>query len=77
MKRIVHWTIKVTWKDEMNNRYEEYLDDIPPFKDIENYLDELEADRNEKSIEFEKDMKMLEDEGLLTIVEFPNNKEEE
>lgn len=77
MKRIVHWTIKVTWKDEMNNRYEEYLDDIPPFKDIENYLDELEVDRNEKSIEFEKDMKMLEDEGLLTIVEFPNNKEEE
>ena len=48
MNRIVHWTIKVTWKDEMNNRWEEYLDDIPPFKDIENYLDELEADRNEE-----------------------------
>jgi len=48
MNRIVHWTIKVTWKDEMNNKYEEYLDDIPCFKDIENYLDELEAEANEE-----------------------------
>ena len=55
MERIVHWTIKVTWEDtsklksgsiEKPYMREEYLEDIPQFKDVENYLDELEADRN-------------------------------
>ena len=38
MKTIKHWTIKVTWSDGK----EEFLDNIPYFKNVENYLDKLE-----------------------------------
>ena len=50
MNRIVHWTIKVTWKDEMNNRHEEYLEDIPygVAKWVDNYQDQYEIEANEE-----------------------------
>ncbi len=50
MEKIVHWTIKVTWKDEMNNRHEEYLEDIPDWVAdvVEPYLDGLEQEHNEE-----------------------------
>tara|TARA_R100000734_G_C3252194_1_gene53394 strand:+ start:202 stop:345 length:144 start_codon:yes stop_codon:yes gene_type:complete len=44
MKRIVHWTIKVTWSDGE----EEFLNDIPRNDGIENYLDKLEEEREEE-----------------------------
>ena len=34
MNKKVHFTYKVNLINEMNNRLEDYLDDIPPFKDI-------------------------------------------
>ena len=50
MNRIVHWTIKVTWKDEMNNRWQEYLEDTPygVAKWVDNYLDQYEIETNEE-----------------------------
>ena len=47
MKRIVHWTIKVTWSDGEK----EFLDDIPSFRNVENYLDQLEKEKNEEEEE--------------------------
>ena len=41
-KTIVHYGIRVTWSDGEKER----LDDIPDFKDIENYLDVLEEEEN-------------------------------
>ena len=41
-KTIVHYGIRVTWSDGEK----EWLDDIPDFKDIENYLDVLEEEEN-------------------------------
>tara|TARA_B100000945_G_C20372000_1_gene592627 strand:- start:167 stop:325 length:159 start_codon:yes stop_codon:yes gene_type:complete len=40
---IVHYGIRVTWL----NGEQEWLDDIPDFKDIENYLDALQEEREE------------------------------
>jgi len=44
MKKIIHWGICVTWSDGEK----EWLDYIPSSRDIENYLDSLEHDRNEE-----------------------------
>ena len=41
-KTIVHYGNRVTWSDGEK----EGLDDIPDFKDIENYLDVLEEEEN-------------------------------
>ena len=41
-KTIVHYGIRVTWSDGEK----QWLDDIPDFKDIENYLDVLEEEEN-------------------------------
>tara|TARA_Y100001951_G_C11032025_1_gene125516 strand:- start:201 stop:362 length:162 start_codon:yes stop_codon:yes gene_type:complete len=49
MKTIKHWTIKVTWSDGE----EEFLDDIPYFKNVEYYLDQLEEEINEEEEEEE------------------------
>jgi len=59
MEKIVHWTIKVTWEDssklasgsiEKPYMREEDLGDVPPFKDVKNYLDELEVERNKEEV---------------------------
>ena len=47
MKTIVHWTVKVTWSDGE----EEFLDYIPHNDGIENYLDQLEEEKNEEEEE--------------------------
>ena len=46
MRRIEHWTIKVTWDDSE----EEYISDIPTWlaQEVELYLDEMEKERNEE-----------------------------
>ena len=43
MKTIIHWTIQITWSDDKK----EYLDNIPYFKNVENYLDKLEEVEND------------------------------
>ena len=44
MKRTIdHYGIRITWSDGEK----EWLDDIPVFKDFENYLDVLEEEENE------------------------------
>jgi len=40
MRTIKHWTIKVTWSDGK----EEFLNDIPYFKNVEYYLDQLQEE---------------------------------
>ena len=51
MRTIKHWTIKVTWSDGE----EEFLYDIPYFKNVENYLYELEEEENENEEEEEEE----------------------
>ena len=46
MRKIIHWTIKITWSDDLNNKYEEYISDIPDWvaKNVDEYLTGLEED---------------------------------
>tara|TARA_R100000353_G_scaffold69704_1_gene53787 strand:+ start:429 stop:575 length:147 start_codon:yes stop_codon:yes gene_type:complete len=44
MRTIEHWTIKVTWSDGE----EEFLDNIPYFKNVEYYLDQLQEEEEEE-----------------------------
>ena len=51
MRRIEHWTIKVTWSDGE----EEFLDYIPHNDGIENYLNQLEEEMNQEEEDEEED----------------------
>ena len=49
MQKIIHWTIKVTWQDELGEKYEEYINDYPTWvvKPIDEFVDKLEYEVNE------------------------------
>jgi len=49
MQKIIHWTIKVTWQDELGDKYEEYINDYPTWvvKPINEFVDKLEYEVNE------------------------------
>ena len=49
MKKIVHWTIKMTWEtDNPNIVKEEYINDVPNWvaEVVEEFLDLIEEERN-------------------------------